>query len=124
MYFMSLFSLRKWARQYVKPTRQRKGNLQRPSFRPRLEVLEDRTLLAAYLVDLATDNNSGGQGQQDPNNAKAGDLRYCLRAFGKNEPMARWLRPSPLDDLIPSQGRRSDETPGYRRLVAAPRNLA
>jgi predicted outer membrane repeat protein len=40
-----------------------------------LEKLEDRTLLAAYIVDLTTDNG-GKNGQSD--GALSGDLRYCI----------------------------------------------
>jgi hypothetical protein len=80
MNLLHLFSPQKWASKCLKPTRQRKVDPRHRFFRPRLEVLEDRTLLTAYMVTLATDNNSGGNGQQDPNpkNLDSGDLRWCL----------------------------------------------
>jgi hypothetical protein len=40
------------------------------AYRPRLEVLEDRTLLSIYLVDRLTDTGAGS--------GLAGDLRYCI----------------------------------------------
>src|ERR1700687_174745 len=45
------------------------------TFRPRLEVLEDRQLLSTFTVVLATDN--GGPGGQKVS-ATTGDLRYCV----------------------------------------------
>jgi hypothetical protein len=39
-------------------------------FRPRLETLEDRTLLSTYLVDRLTDTGAGS--------GLAGDLSYCI----------------------------------------------
>jgi hypothetical protein len=50
------------------------SNLKR-KFRPRLEILEDRTLLSVCTVDRLTDNNSGGGGEGSD---LAGDLRYCI----------------------------------------------
>src|SRR6266849_2577185 len=39
-------------------------------FRPRLEALEDRTLLSTFMVDRLTDMGEGSD--------LAGDLRYCI----------------------------------------------
>ena len=43
---------------------------QRASFRPGLEILEDRTLLSTYVVNSLTDTGTGS--------GLAGDLRYCI----------------------------------------------
>ena len=42
----------------------------RAGFRPRLEILEDRTLLSTYVVNSLTDTGTGS--------GLAGDLRYCI----------------------------------------------
>ena len=83
--FMTLFSPWKWARRCLRPTGSwsRRQIRERPTFRPRLEVLEDRTLLTVYLVTLATDANFNGGGQQDNTQANSGDLRYCLTQADK-----------------------------------------
>jgi hypothetical protein len=77
------FSPLKWARRCLKPTDQRRKIGPRPSFRPCLEILEDRTLLTSYWVTLGTDNNPNGGGQADPNDNTNGDLRYCLTQANK-----------------------------------------
>jgi hypothetical protein len=67
----------------VNPTRRKQtmrinqlGKTRRPySFRPRLEVLEGRTLLTTVTVDRLTDNDPshGGEGGNG-----MGDLRWCI----------------------------------------------
>ncbi|MGH7169237.1 MAG: Ig-like domain repeat protein, partial [Gemmataceae bacterium] len=78
MNLLRLFSPWKWARECMKPRVRQKVIRQERQFRPCLEVLEDRTLLTAYMVTLATDGNANGGGQQDNANANSGDLRWCL----------------------------------------------
>ena len=46
----------------------------RNSYRPQLDVLEDRCLLSIYMVDRLSDANPGGPGV---GSGLAGDLRYC-----------------------------------------------
>src|SRR5262245_8601510 len=47
------------------------------AYRPCLEVLEDRDLLATYLVDRLTDPGAGW--------GLAGDLRYCITNAADND---------------------------------------
>lgn len=80
MNLLQLFSPWKWARKCLKPARsvKRSAHLRRPTFRPSLEVLEDRTLLTAYMVTLATDADADNGGQKANVGANSGDLRWCL----------------------------------------------
>jgi hypothetical protein len=68
--FLMLFSPWKWARLCLKTSGSPRPRpiRRRPTFRPCLTVLEDRTLLNNYLVTLATDNTPNGGGQQDNSN--------------------------------------------------------
>jgi hypothetical protein len=54
----------------------RRATARRPRpYRPRLEVLESRTLLSVCTVDRLTDNNPNGGGE---GNGGLGDLRWCV----------------------------------------------
>src|SRR5579875_31570 len=60
---------------------------QRARVRPRLEVLEDRTLLSGlYLVNLTTDNvpNTGQSTPTPVGYTGSGDLRYCIEQADLN----------------------------------------
>jgi hypothetical protein len=46
------------------------------TFRPRLEILEDRTLLSVCTVDRLTDNNPPGGGGEG--GTGMGDIRWCV----------------------------------------------
>src|SRR5260370_3247861 len=50
-------------------TSRKRGRMSSP-FRPRLEILENRTLLSVWTVDRLTDTGMGS--------GTSGDLRYCL----------------------------------------------
>ena len=100
---LTLLSPWEWARRCLKPSasRSRREKRERSTFRPRLEVLEDRTLLTAYMVTLATDNNFNGGGQQDNTQANSGDLRYCLtqadKTAGNTITLAKQVNGKPID---------------------------
>src|SRR6516225_5731221 len=56
---------------FKRPRRNHQGKLRGERFRPRLESLEDRTLLStAYLVNLLGDAGTGS--------GTSGDIRYCI----------------------------------------------
>jgi hypothetical protein len=68
-----LFSswLRNWKRSTTSACRRTQtSSRQRARFRPRLESIEDRTLLSTYVVDSLTDTGAGS--------GLSGDLRYCM----------------------------------------------
>jgi len=73
MWFRSL-SGSPFARTARTPAGQRhpapKGRRSPSSFRPRLDILEDRTLLSSYMVNSLTDTGAGS--------GLTGDLRYCI----------------------------------------------
>src|SRR5262249_41502212 len=54
-------------------------------YRPRLEPLEDRSLLSACTVDRLSDNNPAGGGG---GTALAADLRYCIANAGDGDDIA------------------------------------
>src|SRR6516165_9352529 len=60
---------------FKNPRRKQKGTPRGERFRPRLEALEDRTLLSAYLVNLLGDAGTGS--------GTAGDIRYCINQADK-----------------------------------------
>jgi hypothetical protein len=72
MWFRSLFDALIFPRRTLtQPRREGSRVRQRPrSFRPLLEVLEDRALLASYTVNSLTDTGAGS--------GLTGDLRYCI----------------------------------------------
>ena len=73
MWFRSLFEALS-ARSPRTPARQRQrspeGGRRSRSFRPCLDVLEDRDLLSAFTVNALTDTGAGS--------GPTGDLRYCI----------------------------------------------
>ncbi len=84
MNFLGLFH-RNGTSPHSKRKRPRSENRPKRPLRspPRLEVLEDRTLLTVYTVTLPGDNNSGTGGTPDPKIPDAGDLRYCVTQADK-----------------------------------------
>src|SRR5579883_1066767 len=76
-YLWSRFLRNMFARRGRTTTRQLPARPRRPSARPRLEALEDRTLLSAqnYLVTVGGD--AGVADPTDPT-GRSGDIRYCI----------------------------------------------